>query len=63
MKNIAKEFLGKANKKEFPIVTIPINQLLVDIILDYRQHMVDFNVRLFLDGCVDQAVDESSNFC
>ena len=46
---VTKEFLEKADEKEFPDMTVRINQRLIDIILEYRQHILGFNVRLLLE--------------
>ena len=60
IKTAAVDFLNTAKKGEFPDMTKDSNISLIQMILKYRCYMVGFNVRLLLDGFVDQVIDQSS---
>ena len=60
MKKVAEDFLDVVNGGNFPDMSLPHNQHLLHIILDYREHMIGFNIRLMFDGNVHQLLDQFS---
>ena len=60
---VTKDFVDDVDRNRFPNMSLRDNQRLLHVILDYRQHMVGFNIRLMINGYVDRVLDQcSKNF-